>query len=293
MKTIGVTSHPRRGYVAGHRGYVALSRGHVARRARKPLFFLGFPNHFCPLPSFYLLSTSNPCEQPAASSTLAPRNRQGPALSACRPKGSPRLRAGVPHRLGGCAALLHAAAISAAICQRTKSNPETNHVQLDPAAQYSLATRWFWEGPLSHWGKARQGRVRPEGQGRGEPVGGCGTPAAWPGLSTPLRCGQRSRPRAGAGGPTPGALAALFAHRWARNAVRDIARLESQVTQSPPIAEQRVTPFAAGSAVAKSHVTQLRRAHYVGGQHVTQFRRPQRALRATCDPFLRFPDAKP
>lgn len=146
---------------------------------------------------------------------------------------------------------------------------------------------------LSPWGKARQGRVRPEGQGRGEPVGGCGTTAARPGLSTPLWCGQRSRPWAGAGGPTRGALASLFAHRWARNDVRDIARRESQVTQSPPIAELRVTPFVAGSALAESHVTQLRSSHYVGGQHVTQFRRPELSLRATCDPFLRFPDAKP
>ncbi|KIS55912.1 hypothetical protein BTP_996 [Burkholderia thailandensis Phuket 4W-1] len=293
MKTIGVTSRPRRGYVAGHRGYVALFRGHVARRTRKPLFFLGFPDHFRPLPFFYLLSTSGPCEQPAASSTPAPCDRRCPAPSACRPTGSPGLRAGVFHRLGGCAAFVHGAASSTAICQRTKSFPATNHPQPDSTAQCSLAACWFWEGPHSHWGKARQGRVRPEGQGRGEPVGGCGTPAAWPGLSTPLWCGQRSRPWAGAGGLTRGALTAFFAHRWARNAVRDIAVIDSQVTQSPPIAEQRVTPFVAGNAVAESHVTQQCRAHYVAGQHVTQFRRPELALRVICDPFLRFPDAKP
>jgi hypothetical protein len=145
----------------------------------------------------------------------------------------------------------------------------------------------------SHWGKARPGRVRPAGRGRGEPVGGCGTPAARPGLSTPSRGGQRCRPRAGAGGRTRGTPAVFPAHRWACNAVQDIVRRESQVTQSLAIGEQHVTPVVAGAAVAESHVTQLRPAHYVGAQHVTHFRHPEVALRATCDPSLRFPDAKP
>lgn len=52
-------------------------------------------------------------------------------------------------------------------------------------------------------GQAPKGRVRPVGRGRGEPVGNCGTPANEPGLSTPLRCGQRSCPRVGAGYTLP------------------------------------------------------------------------------------------
>lgn len=75
----------------------------------------------------------------------------------------------------------------------------------------SMMTIGVPQGFPFHHGQAATRRVRPEGQGRGEPVGGCGTPAVWPGLSTPLWCGQRSRPWAGAGGPTRGALAALFA----------------------------------------------------------------------------------
>lgn len=132
---------------------------------------------------------------------------------------------------------------------------------------------------FSAWGKAREGRVRPEGRGRGEPVGGCGTPAAWPGLSTPSWGGQRSRPRAGAGGTTGEAPAVFPSHRWAHNAVQDIARREPQVTQARPIGEQHVTPFVAVAAVGESRVTQLRPAHYVRGRHVTQFRRPGLALR--------------
>lgn len=155
--------------------------------------------------------------------------------------------------------------------------------------------QWCVSGAsFSTWGKAREGRVRPEGRGRGEPVGGCGTPAAWPGLSTPWWGGQRSRPRAGAGGTTREAPAVFPAHRWAHNAVPDIVRPEPQVTQSRSIGKQHVTPFVAVAvgAVAESRVTQLRPAHDVRGRHVTQFRRPELALRATCDPFLRFPDSK-
>ena len=50
-------------------------------------------------------------------------------------------------------------------------------------------------------GQAPLGRVRPKAKRRGEPVAGCGTPANEPALSTPSWGGQRSRPRAGAGGP--------------------------------------------------------------------------------------------
>ena len=146
---------------------------------------------------------------------------------------------------------------------------------------------------FSHRGKARQGRVRPEGRGRGEPVGGCGTPAAGPGLSTPSRGGQRSRPRAGAGGTTSRYLAAFSAHHWARKANQDIAWRELLMARYRPMREQHVTLFDACVAVAESQVTQPAAAHYLAEQHVTHFRRPELSLRVTCDPFLRFPDAEP
>lgn len=58
--------------------------------------------------------------------------------------------------------------------------------------------------------QAAQRRVRPVGLDRGEPVGGGGIPATSPGLSTPLWCGQRGRPRAGAGGPPQRSRVAYF-----------------------------------------------------------------------------------
>ena len=56
---------------------------------------------------------------------------------------------------------------------------------------------WGWLS-LSAWASRLAAR-QAIGDGRREPVGGCGTPAEEPALSTPLRGGQRSRPRAGAG----------------------------------------------------------------------------------------------
>lgn len=58
MTVIGVTSRPYRGYIALYRGYVAAFRGYVAHQAHNPLYPLSFSACFCPLPSFYLLSTS-------------------------------------------------------------------------------------------------------------------------------------------------------------------------------------------------------------------------------------------
>lgn len=57
MTVIGVTSRPYRGYIALYRGYIAVLRGYVAHQAHNPLFPLCFSACFCPLPSFYLLST--------------------------------------------------------------------------------------------------------------------------------------------------------------------------------------------------------------------------------------------
>lgn len=204
MKTIGVTSRLRRGYVAGRRGYIALSRGYVAHRARKPLFFLAFLSKSRPLPFFYLLSTRGPCGQSAASSTPAPCNRRWPAPSARRAAGSPTLRVGEsyrtgPYRLGGYAASLYGAANTADARERRKGFAGMTHRQSNrpwpeaaPAASPSPVVSFsLGQGPLG----PRQAR---KGYGREEPVDGCGTPAARPGLSTPSRCGQRSRPRAGA-----------------------------------------------------------------------------------------------
>ena len=67
-------------------------------------------------------------------------------------------------------------------------------------------------------GQAQQGRVRPAGRVRGEPVGIWGTPAvAKPlaGLYTALRCGQPGYPRADAGFAMPRAD-----HRRTRGRVR-------------------------------------------------------------------------
>jgi hypothetical protein len=58
MKSIGVMSQIRRGHVAGRRGCVAAFRGYVAELVCKPLSTLSFSAHFCPLPFFYLISTS-------------------------------------------------------------------------------------------------------------------------------------------------------------------------------------------------------------------------------------------
>lgn len=65
---------------------------------------------------------------------------------------------------------------------------------------------WGWLSLSA--GASRLAARQAIGDGRGEPVGGCGTPAEEPALSTPLRGGQRSRPRAGAGTTT------WRANRW-------------------------------------------------------------------------------
>lgn len=74
--------------------------------------------------------------------------------------------------------------------------------------RFGLAGRGHVVGPSLSLGQAPSGRVRPKAKRRGEPVGGCGTPANEPALSTPLRGGQRSHPRAGAG------VTIAIAQRW-------------------------------------------------------------------------------
>lgn len=204
MNVIGVTSRSLRGYVAGCRGYVALSRGYVARSGLNPLFFLRFFNCFRPLPFFYPLSTSSPCGQLLASPTPTACNRRWPAPSARRATGSPTLWAGEsyrtgPYRLGGYAASLYGAANTSDARERRKSFAGMPHRQSNrpwpeaaPAASPSPVVSFsLGQGPSG----PRQAR---KGYSREEPVDGCGTPADRPGLSTPSRCGQRSRPRAGA-----------------------------------------------------------------------------------------------
>lgn len=202
MKTIGVTSRLLRGCVAKRRGYVALSRGYVAHHVCTPLFSRNFSDHFRPLPFFYPLSTVVPCGQPLTCSTPTVGNRRRPAAI-----GSPGY--GVAHPTGGRVlpdrplparrlrrfptwrgASLSGVLAHEKFCREEPTRSEVALQVRDLPVVCGLS--------LSHQGKARQGRVRPVGLGRGEPVGGCGTPAFWPGLSTPSRCGQRGRPRAGA-----------------------------------------------------------------------------------------------
>lgn len=191
MTVIGVTSRCRRGYVALYRGYVAVFRGYVAHRAHNPLFPLSFPAYFRPLPSFYLLSTNGILwtRHWAWPDPLASWGTQQQS-QAVRPKGgrrSPR-RSRVPVRL------------SLGATARADAEPLNNRPM--------LTGRGIVGDPLSQLGQAASRRVSPEGRGRGEPVGGCGTPAEEPALSTPLRGGQRSRPRAGA------EIARRHANQW-------------------------------------------------------------------------------
>jgi hypothetical protein len=84
--------------------------------------------------------------------------------------------------------------------------PQSGLVAL--AMPHRRSTAWacrerdLWSANLM----AKASRIAPrqaEGNVRGEPVGGCRTPATKPALSTPLWCGQCSRPRAGAERPLP------------------------------------------------------------------------------------------
>lgn len=107
----------------------------------------------------------------------------------------------------------------------------------------------FVEPPLiacrgKGWGRSSlsTGASRPAarqaiGDGRGEPVGGCGTPAEEPALSTPLRGGQRSRPRADAG------TTAWQTNRWVVDRYPELSRTPYAVTPTirthhPSAAEQ-------------------------------------------------------
>jgi len=225
MRVIGVTSLRRRGYVAAHRGYIALSRGYVADHLCNSLSALVFSTTFRLLPFSYLLSTSRLCGQVrrieekvlcakgydvrlcavVGQLTGTFRKRRRFAPSARRATGSSALRAAEsyrtgPYRLGGCAASHHGAVKSrwpASVGKVLHEEDVSTAGDCGSNASWSnLSLRWR----ISLFGaKARQGRVRPEGRIRGEPVGGCGTPANEPALSTPSRGGQRSRPRAGAG----------------------------------------------------------------------------------------------
>ena len=58
------------------------------------------------------------------------------------------------------------------------------------------------KGLLSHRGKPRSGAASPKGSVAGSRWADEVSRPAGRDLPTPLRCGQRSRPRAGAGGPT-------------------------------------------------------------------------------------------
>lgn len=73
------------------------------------------------------------------------------------------------------------------------------------------------------WGKPPRG-ASGHRRRRGEPVGGCGTPAEEPALSTPLRGGQRSRPRAGAG------TATWRANRWVVDRSPALSRIPYALT---------------------------------------------------------------
>lgn len=218
MKVIGVTSLRRRGYVAAHRGYIAPFRGYVARQVCKPLWQLVFLTRFCLLPFFYLLPTWRPLwtsrklgrqgsvegwptrRSRAHSAAFDAQRQYAPASGGingasrldvplvgrfsvqpdrpCGPPLSPRLWRGSPCgsiRARG-ARNVRGWSTTALACRE------------GPAVRLSLSL-----------GQAPSGRVRLKAKRRGEPVGGCGTPANEPALSTPSRGGQRSHPRAGAG----------------------------------------------------------------------------------------------
>ena len=80
-------------------------------------------------------------------------------------------------------------------------------------------------GRLSHsTGASRLAARQAIGDDREEPVGGCGTPAEQPALSTPLRGGQRSRPRAGAG------ITTWRANRWVVDSFPALSRTPYTLT---------------------------------------------------------------
>ena len=81
---------------------------------------------------------------------------------------------------------------------------------------------WGWLSLSA--GASRLAARQAIGDGRGEPVGGCGTPAEEPALSTPLRGGQRSRPRAGAGTTT------WRANRWVVDSFPALSRTPFALT---------------------------------------------------------------
>ncbi|NKA59962.1 hypothetical protein GO281_03753 [Ralstonia solanacearum] len=81
---------------------------------------------------------------------------------------------------------------------------------------------WGWLSLSA--GASRLAARQAIGDGRGEPVGGCGTPAEEPALSTPLRGGQRSRPRAGAG------TATWRANRWVVDRSPALSRIPYALT---------------------------------------------------------------
>jgi hypothetical protein len=229
MTVIGVTSLCRRGYVAAHRGYIAPSRGYVAHHLCNSLSALFFWALFRLLPFFYLLSTSRPLwtsqtlrrEGPGRSGLQRalvcgsrPPNRNIPQTSAVRAIGSPGY--GVVCPAGS--RVLPDRPLPARRLRRFPTwrgeEPLASQRGKGFAARGCQHGERLWlecilERPvpplvdLSLGAKARQGRVRPGGRIRGEPVGGCGTPANEPALSTGGRgnddsgstqrvCGQRS-----------------------------------------------------------------------------------------------------
>lgn len=162
---------PDRNGVPFCRNSVPFYRNDVPPTTRNTAPALGFRTSRRPLPFFYLLSTSNFLWTTTAPSPRRPPQSNGrPSLPARPARGS---------RIFG---------LRSTAC----SQPATGDVS------FSLG-----QGPSG----LRQAR---KGYGREEQVGGCGTPAARPGLSTPSRCGQRSRPRAGAGAPQPYAPRVAF-----------------------------------------------------------------------------------